>query len=146
MIKTVAIATCALVLASAAPACAQTVRSLMLPIQPIQASTPIGIRLLPGMNNGQVNRTIPGTPGLPGTVVNPDTGYRPGRTAAATPLTRDGLFPLAKASVGGANRRNGVTGQQGVAAVREVTGVRAVDSPPIRQSNGASRPVLSWQP
>jgi hypothetical protein len=151
MIKSVATAACALSLASAAPACAQSLQSTqttvsMPTIQPIQTTTGTGLRMLPGMNGGQVNRTIAGTPGLPGTVINPLSDMVQQRRAASAPLYHNGLAALSTPSVDAANRRNGVAGQQGVAAVREVGGIRPVDSPPLNQRNGASRPVLSWQP
>ena len=126
MIRIVASAACAAALASATPAFAQ--------IAPINTG-----------GAAQVNRAIPGTPGSPGTVVNPGTGSVP-RAITPPPVYRNGVSVPRTPSVDAANRSNGVVGLAGVSPVAGVRGVRAVGSAPAGQRAGASRPTLTWQP
>jgi len=129
MIRIVASAACAAALAGAAPVLAQ-------------------IAPTAGVGAAQVNRAIPGTPGSPGTIVNPGTGAQSSvPRATAPPRTyHDGLSSLTTPSVDAANRPNGVVGQAGVRPVAGVNGVRAVGAAPLSQRGGATRPTLTWQP
>jgi|GEM_PF-3415219 hypothetical protein len=143
MIRIIATTACAVALANAAPAYAQV------------AHVGVGVTE-PGVDTGEVNRAIPGTPGAPGvntgevnraipgtptTIGAPKTGRELTlHQVRPAPLYRNGLTTAGRPSVGAANRVNGTVGQQGVSGVTGVRGVPAIGSGPLNQRKGVQRP------
>lgn len=125
MIRIIATTACAVALANAAPAYAQV------------AHVGVGVTE-PGVDTGEVNRAIPGTPT---TIGAPKTGRELTlHQVRPAPLYRNGLTTAGRPSVGAANRVNGTVGQQGVSGVTGVRGVPAIGSGPLNQRKGVQRP------
>ena len=143
MIRIIATTVCAVAVANAAPAYAQAAHAGVGVTEPgvntVEVNRAIpGTPGLRGVNTGEVNRAIPGTPFTIG-------GQKTGRELALhqvrpAALYRNGLTIPGRPSAGATNRVNGTVGQQGVSGVTGVRRVIAVGSGPLNQRKGVQRP------